>query len=166
MSKKEDKKKLLEEKKQKLEQRKKELEEKKKNAKEFSIEDLIAKKLRKDERKNKVIEVYSEEADRKLKVKMPSDKAVLKVINTIASTADEDGNVDIEAFTEAATPLIYNCCPKLHDKELQKACEIEGDCWDIVEEIFSWDERLKIAQEILNNSSVKPQRLDEDIKNL
>ena len=166
MSKKEYRKKLLEEKKQKLEQKKKELEEKKKNAKEFSIEDLIAKKLRKDERKNKVIEVYSEEADRKLKVKMPSDKAVLKVINAIANTADEDGNVDLEAFTEAATPLIYNCCPLLHNKELQKACGIEGDCWDVVEVIFNWDERVGIAQEILNNSSVNPQELDEDIKNL
>lgn len=165
MSKKEDKKKLLEEKKQKLEQRKKKLEEKKKNAQEFSVEDLIAKKLRKDERKNKVIEVYSEEANRKLKVKMPSDKAVLKVMNAITGSADDEGNIDLEAFTEAATPLIYNCCTMLHNVDLKKACEVTGDDYEVVEKIFGWDERVKIAQEILDNSSVKPEKLDEDIKN-
>lgn len=152
-------------KKELLEQKKRKLEEKKKNAKEFSIEDLIAKKLKKDQNKNKILDIYLEEDNRNIKVKMPSDKEILKIVSSIASSADEDGNINLEAFTEAATPLIYNCCPMLHDKELQKACEVDGDCWEVVEKIFGWNERVKIAQEILENSSVKPENLDEDIKN-
>jgi hypothetical protein len=131
---------------------------------EFTLEDLIAKKLAKEERQNKVIEVTLNKEGKKLKLKTPKDKEILNLINEIANNGDGD-NVDLAAFVEAASPLIYSLCPMLHKKELLDACDIKGDNYDIVEQIFDIDERMQIAEEILNNSSVNLDGLDKTVKN-
>lgn len=131
---------------------------------EFTLEDLIAKKLARDERKNKVIDITLNTEGKSLKIKMPKDKEILDLINKIANSGNGE-NIDLAAFVEQASPLIYNCCPMLHRKELLDACDIKGNNYDIVEKIFDIDERITIATAILNNSSVNLDGMNKTVKN-
>ena len=110
--------------------------------KKATLEQLIKKKLEKDGKRNAIKEIYVKSLDADITVNNPSDTQRIEFADKTKSNSYVD-------MMEAYSKLIYDCCPILHSKELQKEIEV-GYPYDTVKAIFDTDEIAEIGVKVLN----------------
>ncbi len=126
--------------------------------KKLTLQDLIAKKVIKDEQKNLKKDIFVDGLDGEITFDKPLEDDVLATMDKITKDASTQDTVN------AIASLIYKCCPIIRTKELQDAYGVK-DPKDIVKELFTLSERDKIGQELLEMSGVKAKEIEEKIKN-
>jgi len=121
-----------------------------------TLQDFLAKKIKKEENKNKTIDVYVTAMDKTLTLNNPSEEQILDYANSIA------GSTDLALKLEANRQLIYKCCNELHDTELHEALEIK-DPLDVARVLFE----IADVQEIMNqfNALLSNKNVEAEIKN-
>jgi len=123
-----------------------------------SLEQLIRKKLERDNRKNATKEVYIKSLNANLVVKNPSDTQKIEFADATKSGSYVD-------MMEAYVRLIYDCCPTLQSKELQDSIEVNYP-YDTVKAIFDTEEIAEIGLKVLNFFDYdKEISTDEKLKN-
>jgi len=123
-----------------------------------SLEQLIRKKLEKDDRKNATKEIYVKSLDANLVVNNPSDTRKIEF-------AEEVKTGNYADMMEAYSRLIYDCCSMLQSKELQESISINYP-YDTVKAIFDTDEIAEIGSKVLNFFDIdKEISADEKLKN-
>lgn len=126
--------------------------------KKITLEQLIKKKLDKDGRKNATKEIYIESLNGSITVANPSDSQRIEFADRTKSGSYVD-------MMDAYSKLIYDCCPMLHSKELQKEIEIDYP-YDTVKAIFDTDEIAEIGVKVLNFfDNEEDDDSDEKLKN-
>lgn len=126
--------------------------------KKLTLQDLIAKKILKDEQKDLNKDIYVESLEGTLNFQKPLEEDIISAIEKM------DNGTDMQDNLEAMKSLIYKCCPMLRNAELQKSYEVK-DPQDIVKELFTLTERSEIFEELFKMSGVKTDKLNEQIKN-
>jgi hypothetical protein len=121
-----------------------------------TLNDFLAKKIKKDENKNRTIDVYVTSMDKTLTLSNPSEEQILDYAEAIGD------NTDLKANLEANRYLIYKCCNELQDNELHDALEIK-DPLDVPRVLFDMED----VQEIMNqfNELLTHKDINEEIKN-
>ncbi|MEG0900228.1 MAG: hypothetical protein RSF40_11035 [Oscillospiraceae bacterium] len=104
------------------------------------IQDLIAKKLEREEKQNETIEISVKSMDKSLLFKKPSEDIILDIMDEMQSSNMHD-------IISATDKLIYFCCPLLQNPQLQTQLEIV-DPFDIVKAIFELTERSSIGEKL------------------
>ena len=130
--------------------------EKAKKATYFTIDDLVLKKKQKEESTTKLMDVYVEASNRKLKCKKPSDQQALDVLDEIGD------DKSIVNMAEAYVDMIYDCTPMLQNEEYQKQLGIV-DPREMVTAVFEIGERFDIGNQLMKGLGFAD--IDEDIKN-
>lgn len=120
----------------------------KETAKKATLQDLLEKKLKKEESQNQFRDIYISSMDRCLTFKKPTDDAILDVVEAIG-----DGT-NTRAMVESFTPLIYKCCPMLQDTSLHTELEIK-DPFEIVSKLFDIPDIVEIGTELCDFIGVK-----------
>ncbi len=108
-----------------------------------SLEQLIKKKLDKDNKRAATKEIYIESLGGYITFNAPTDSQQIEYGDKVRR--DES----YSAMVEAMERLVYNCCPLLHSKELQEKTEVEYP-YDIVKAIFDLDEILDLGVKLVN----------------
>jgi hypothetical protein len=121
-----------------------------------TIDKLLSKRLEDNKKKTAVFESKELGGDIEV-VKIPLDK-VLNIID------DGESLSTLEAMARNYE-LIYECCPILHNKELQSAYEVV-EPFDIVQKIFNDNigEINSIANLILSLYGLDVERLKDTVK--
>ena len=119
-----------------------------------TFDDLIRLKLRREEQREKPIEIPVEALGKTLMFKAPSRDEQLNFIGEVRNGKDID---NVEA---AYRKLIYNCCPMLHDAKLQGELGAV-DPYDTVKILFSPVEVMDIGDKIADMFMT----IAKDIKN-
>jgi hypothetical protein len=124
--------------------------------KKATLQDFLSKKIKKEENKNKTIDVYVTSMDKTITLKKPSEERIFEYINDIGD------NSDFKTVIDANKKMIYDCCEELHNPELLEALELK-DPYDIPNVLFE----LGDIKEIMNqfNSLIGNQNVEEEIKN-
>lgn len=112
------------------------------NVKIVSLEQLIKKKLERDNRKMATKEIFVKSLNANITVKNPSDEQILRFKDTGNTGRYSD-------IMKAYTQLIYDCCPILHSKELQDSIDVKYP-YDTVSAIFDIEEVSEIGVKILH----------------
>lgn len=123
--------------------------------KKLTLEDIIAKKLEKEQKRNKKGTFYVESLGGKVEYVVPDESTLLRAMDKF-----EAGSM--EKINEAYTYLIYHSVPIIRNPELHEAYEVV-DPLDIVPKVFELKERMSLGEKVL-----KLARLDEigdDLKN-
>lgn len=107
-----------------------------------SLEQLIKKKLEKDNKRDATKEIYVESLGGTITFKNPSDTQKIEF-------ADKNKTGSYVDMMEAYTKLIYDCCPMLHSKELQEKIDVDYP-YDTVKAIFDTEEITEIGIKVLN----------------
>lgn len=129
--------------------------------KKLTIKDFMAKKLAKEEKKNKIVEIPIFDGE-VIECKLPSQKEIFD------ATEDLGENSKTEDVVETYIPLIYKYCPMFKNKELEEACKEElGNLPKqyIVSKVFEYMEIIKIGDEICKATGADPKKLQEEVKN-
>lgn len=126
--------------------------------KKLTLQDLIAKKVIKDEQKNLKKDIYVESLEGEITFERPGEEDVIAAMDKMGDNTSTQDTID------AIATFIYKSCPMLRDKELQDTYEVK-DPTDIVKELFTLSERDAIGQELLKMSGVKIKEIKEEIKN-
>ena len=133
---------------------KRETETKDKEMTKVSLDQLIRKKLDKDDRRSATKEIYIESLDGSITFKNPSDSQRVEYSEKVKS-----GNyVDM---IDAMIRLIYDCCPMLQSRELQESIDVEYP-YDTVKAIFDIDEITDIGVKLINFFKDEKTGEDED----
>jgi len=118
-----------------------------------TFDDLIRLKLRREEQREKPIEIQVESLGKTLVFKFPSNDQQLDLIADIQKLGA--GNT-----YEAYRKFVYDCCPMLHDTKLHEELGVV-DPYDVMNVLFLPSEVLNIGDEI----AAKTITIREDIKN-
>lgn len=124
--------------------------------KKATLQDFLAKKVKKEEGKNSTIDIYVTSMDRTITLKKPSDDRLYDYANSVGSMQD------IRVVIEANKQLIYDCCQELRSTELHEALGIK-DPYDVMNELFE----ITDIKEIMNkfNKFIGNKNINEEIKN-
>lgn len=120
-----------------------------------TFQDLIAKKMQREEDKYKFIEIEVPSIEKSLVFKKPSDELMLDVMDEI-----EKGR-STKAVAEASKRLIYLTCEALQSPELHKELVV-ADPFDTVSAIFDIAEVMTIGEKLFDFSGIGG--LTEEIK--
>ena len=107
-----------------------------------SLDQLIRKKLDKDNRRTATKEIYIESLDGNITFTNPSDSQRIEYSEKVKSGSYVD-------MIEAMIRLIYDCCPMLQSKELQESIDVSYP-YDTVKAIFDIDEITDIGVKLVN----------------
>lgn len=124
--------------------------------KKLTLNDIIAKRVLLEERKNKTLSIYIESLDGELEFKKPSEDLILDIVDRIDGVDLKSSDV-LKEFDK----LIYLTCPMLHNLDLQKEYGIVAGV-DIVKELMNLKERTDIGKQIMEFSGAK---IKETVKN-
>ena len=106
-----------------------------------TFDDLIRLKLRKDEQKEKPVEILVESLGKNLVFTSPTRDQQLDFIGEVRKAGD------INNSYAAYRKLVYDCCPMLHDTKLHEKLGIV-DPYDSVDVLFSPVEVMEIGDDI------------------
>lgn len=124
--------------------------------KKATFKDLIAKKIKKEENKYKIKEIYVTSMGSILTFKKPNEDLMLDTIDDIG-----DGKNTRNIYA-AFKKLIYMCCDMLQDTELHKELEVI-DPLDVVNLIFEFEDIMEIGEQLMD--FINPSSKVEEIKN-
>ena len=126
-----------------------------------SLDQLIRKKLDKDDRRTATKEIYIESLDGNITFTNPSDSQRIEY-------SDKAKTKDYSDMIEGMTRLIYDCCPMLQSKELQESIDVSYP-YDTVKAIFDIDEIMDIGVKLINffenENSDENEDTEDKIKN-
>lgn len=134
----------------------------KKETQKASINDFLAKKLKRDEEKNKVFNIKISSMDKVITVKKPSDNQILDLLDELGS------DLTAKKSILATLRMVYNNSPDLKDTELHKALEIV-DPYDIVNTdiLFDFADKQEIIEQFNKLSGLESSKkeIDDNVKN-
>ena len=107
-----------------------------------SLEQLIKKKLEKDNKRAATKEIYIESLGGSITFNNPSDAARIEYSEKVKSESYVD-------MVDGMVKLIYDCCPMLHSKELQESIEVDYP-YDTVRAIFDITEITELGVKLIN----------------
>ena len=110
--------------------------------KKATLKDLVSKKIKKEEDKYKVREIYVTSMGAYLMFKKPSEDLIIDIIDEIG-----DGK-NTKSVYEAFKKLIYMCCDMLQDPELHKELDIV-DPYDTVNSIFEFGDVMELGEKLV-----------------
>lgn len=113
-----------------------------------TFDDLLKKKLKKEEKQNKTKNIYVTSMDAFLTFKMPKDDFALEILAEV-----EDGK-DTEKLVKAFEKLIYQCCDLLQDPELHKELGVV-DPLDTVASLFDLGEIMALGDQLVDMIDVE-----------
>lgn len=124
-----------------------------------SLEQLIKKKLEKDDKKTATKDIYIKALGGDITFNNPSDFARIEYSENIKSKSLID-------MINGMVKLIYDCCPMLHSKELQESIEVDYP-YDTVRAIFDIDEITELGVKLLNffDDEDETEKAEENLKN-
>lgn len=120
----------------------------------ITLAQLIKKKLDKDEKRGATKEIYVESLNGYLIFNNPSDSMRLEYMEKT-----KDGSY-VEMY-EAMVRIIYDCCPTLRSKELQKEINIQYP-YDTVKAIFETEEIMELGVKLINFFDEENEEEEED----
>lgn len=123
--------------------------------KKLTLEDIIAKKLEKQNKRNKKGTFYVESLGGQVEYEVPDESTLLRAMDKF-----EAGSM--EKINDAYVYLIYNSVPIIRNPELHEAYEVV-DPLDIVSKVFELKERMNLGEKILKLA--KLDEIGEDVKN-
>ncbi|MBV4417689.1 hypothetical protein [Clostridium tyrobutyricum] len=129
--------------------------------KKLTFKDLIAKKLAKDEKKTKIVEIPIFDGET-VECKIPSQKELFSLLENLNEDTTTDELVDIYIG------LVYKYCPLLHGKEIEEQCKEElGNLPKeyITNVVFEDTEILKIGNELCKVAGIDQKKLSGEVKN-
>lgn len=129
----------------------------KQSNKKATLNDFLAKKLKKEENQNKTLDIKVTSMDRVLTVKKPTDEEILDYLDDIGE--ERSARVAIEQTMK----LFYRKCPELQDIELHSTLEIK-DPYDIINALFDMDDKNEIMEQFAVLLG-KSKDVDKEIKN-
>ncbi len=121
-----------------------------------SFQDLIARKMQKEQDKHKFIEINVSSMGKSLVFKKPSDDAVMDTMDEI-----RNGQTTGNAF-RAYKKLIYLACDTLQDPQLHEELQIK-DPFDTAGEIFDFVEIMEIGDKLMDFVGIT--NMGDEIKN-
>lgn len=124
--------------------------------KQATLQDFLAKKIKREEDRNRTIDVYVTSMDKTITLKKPTEEQVLEYANGIADGTDK------AVVLEANRQLIYNCCEELHSAELREALEVK-DPYDVTRILFDMEDVKEIMDQF--NELMTHKNINEEIKN-
>ena len=127
------------------------------DVKKVTLEKLIQKKLEKDGKRNATKEIYVESLDGNITVNNPTDTQRIEFADKTRSGSYVD-------MVDAYIKLIYDNCPMLHSKDLQKEIGVSYP-YDTVKAIFDVDEIIDIGVQVLRFFDDEEEEADENLKN-
>lgn len=132
----------------------------KESNKKATLQDFLAKKLKKKEDSNKTTDIYVTSMDRILTVKSPKEDDILDLLDVVGDKP-KTGEATAEFLK-----LFYNYCPELQDTELHEALEIK-DPYDVCNVLFDLKDKNEIIDQFSKfiGVSKKKKKADEEIKN-
>jgi len=121
-----------------------------------TLNDFIAKKIKKSEAKDKTIDVYVTSMGKTITLSNPSEDLILEYANSIGD------NTDLKVNLEANRKLIYKCCAELQTQDVQDGLEVK-DPLDVTRVLFD----ITDVQEIMNqfNTLLSNKNVEAEIKN-
>lgn len=119
-----------------------------------TLQDLINKKLQKNDNKRFNKSIYVEKIDGELVFEIPTFDELLEY-------SDEMETRDGKAVKQLYRKLCYDTCKMLHDKELHKAYGVI-DPYDIVDFLFYDMDIMRVGESI--SEARKPKKVTEAIK--
>ncbi|MGE4272059.1 MAG: hypothetical protein AB7E31_04215 [Desulfitobacterium sp.] len=122
-----------------------------------TFEDLLKKKLQKEEDKFKTKDIYVKSMDATLTFKKPKEELVLEVIEDIG-----DGQ-NSEQMVKAFEKLIYHCCDLLQSSELHSELGVV-DPLDTVNALFDLGEKMGLGEQLMDLINIEGRV--EAVKNL
>lgn len=122
-----------------------------------SLEQLIRKKLERDDKKSATKEIYIEAFGGNITFNNPSDASRVEYSENTKSGSYID-------MIDAMVKVIYDCCPMLHSKELHESCEVDYP-YDIVKAIFDIDEITDIGVKLINFFDDEEESAEDKLKN-
>lgn len=128
----------------------------KEGLKKATFKDLIARKLEKEEAKNKIYEIEIPETGLTLSFRKPDETLLLSFLDEVG---EETSTSDV---TEMYKKLIYHSCDMFQDTEFQKELEV-SDPYDAVAKVLEINERIFLGEKLMEIS--KMNKLEEQIKN-
>jgi len=108
-----------------------------------TLNDLLKKKIQKDEDKLKTKDIFVASMDAYLTFKTPSEQLALDVIDDIQDAKDTSKMV--KGFEK----LIYHCCDLLQNPDLHKELGVV-DPLDTVDVLFDLGEKLAIGEQLMD----------------
>lgn len=121
-----------------------------------TFQDLIAKKLQRENDKLKITEVVVPSMGKALVFKKPSDDVLVNLIDDIG-----DGK-DMHAIVGAYKRLIYMTCASLQDQKLHSELDVV-DPYDVVDVLFDVTDVMQIGAAL--SDFVGLSSVGEDVKN-
>lgn len=139
------------------------------NQKTATFTDLIARKLEREQRREKTYEIPVRGMERPLMMTHPSAQAQLELMEEVRTA---EGLADV---AELYVSLIYDCCPLFRQKETQEALEAV-DPYDAIRSVFEPLEIIDIGDRFCRACGItdeqgsaegekKPHDLIEKVKN-
>jgi len=125
--------------------------------KKATLNDFLAKKLKKEENANKTLDIKVTSMDRVLVVKKPTDEEILDYLDDIGE--DKSARVAIEQTMK----LFYRKCPELQNTELHESLEIK-DPYDVINVLFDMEDKNEIMEQFATLLG-KIKEVDKEIKN-
>lgn len=116
--------------------------------KKATFNDLLKKKIKKEEDQLKTKDILVASMDAYLTFKTPSDSLTLDVIDDI-----QDGK-DTAKMVKGFEKLIYQCCDQLQDPELHKELGVV-DPLDTVDILFDLGEKMAIGEQLMDLVNVE-----------
>src|SRR5471030_457580 len=129
----------------------------KQSMKKATLNDFLAKKLKKEENQNKTLDIKVTSMDRVLTVKKPTDEEILDYLDDIGE--ERSAKVAINETMK----LFYRKCPELQDQELHESLEIKAP-YDIINALFDMDDKNEIMEQFAVLLG-KSKDVDKEIKN-
>lgn len=126
----------------------------KENAKRVTFEQLIARRVQREQDQLKITEIYCESLDAYLVFKKPSHNILISVLELI------DDGTDIKKSITAFQQLIYHCCEALQNPELHKELGIINP-FEIVFALFEVMEVIKIGAELADFCGISNKEKEE-----
>ncbi|OOM81793.1 hypothetical protein CLPUN_09770 [Clostridium puniceum] len=125
-------------------------------SKKATLEDFVAKKVKKEKDKDKTKDIYVTSMDRAITLKKPSEERIYSYANEIGDKPD------LASTIEANRKLIYDCCQELKEPQVIEALELK-DPYDIPRILFD----IADIKEIMNqfNELLGNTNIEEEIKN-
>lgn len=120
----------------------------------ITLEQLIAKKLNKDKKKGISKEFYIESLEGYISFNNPTDSMRIEYMEKT-----KDGSY-VEMY-EAMVRIIYDCCPTLRAKELQKEIGVQYP-YDTVKVIFEPEEVMELGVKLINFFDEEEKEEEED----
>lgn len=114
--------------------------EKTKSKKMMSLEQFINKKLARDKKKGKTIDICIDGNDTYMTFTMPTDADHAECV--------EGASESYEKGLEASVKMIYDCCPMLHNNEAMERAGVEYP-YDIVRKTFNNVEITRISNQLI-----------------